>query len=552
LAPKAPAHEVKFATTNDNVKPCQKANQHNLADIIKLNYLKYHSPSSESIDSHQWEQSEYQPTPTIVQAAKALFAGQRVEAITKSHADAINLTTTTDYLIRKINLAKSTDKKMVCFVTGVPGAGKTLVGLNVIHEKQLFGGDDCNTAYFSGNGPLIKVLRESLARDNYNSKLLQHEAKKGLKKPTKGNSHHEVQAKIQNLHTFIKDGIRKNTPPTERIVVFDEAQRCWNAQHFYNKGRQNANRDTKTPIVKKSEAELLFEFMSRHEGWAVIIALVGGGQEINTGEAGISEWGNALKKHSDWQVHISPQLLSGDSTTAGKTLFDDIPNNVTIHQNEGLHLKVSQRSFRACNLNDWVNALIDNKPAKAEAFAKLIKQSFPLKITRNLDEAKDWLKAKMLGTKRIGLVASSGALRLRPYGINVKESIDEANWFLNNEKDVRSSYYLEIVATEFAVQGLELDWTGVCWDADLRRASGTWDFRNFSGTKWNQISTGDAHQFLLNTYRVLLTRAREGLVIFVPLGEERDPTRLPSFYDPIYEYLKSCGLEDITNSSKTD
>ncbi|MBC8053436.1 MAG: DUF2075 domain-containing protein [Sphingobacteriaceae bacterium] len=546
LASKAAPFENISQIKVDGITSCQRANRNTLSKIVIDNYNTYHSNISEIIDGYEWENSEYHPTPTIVQAARALFAGQKVEAITKSHAGATNLKVTTKYLIEKINIAKAENKKMVCFVTGVPGAGKTLVGLNIIHEKEKFGGDDFNTAYFSGNGPLIKVLRESLARDNYNTKLRQHANQSSTIRPTKEESHHEVQTKIQNLHTFIKDGIRRDTPPTERIVVFDEAQRCWTAQHFYNKGKQNANRDTKnTPVVEKSEAELLFEFMNRHESWSVIIALVGGGQEINTGEAGIAEWGNALKKFPNWEIHISPQLLTGDSTTAGKTLFTEIPSHHAVYKNDDLHLKVSQRSFRASNLNEWVNAIIDNEPVKALNLAESIRQVYPLKITRDIDTAKFWLKSQILGTKRIGLVASSGALRLRPYGINVKESIDEANWFLNDEKDVRSSYYLEIVATEFAVQGLELDWMGVCWDADLRREDGHWGFKDFSGTKWNQVSKQDAQQFLLNTYRVLLTRAREGMVIFVPLGDVQDETRQPSFYDPIYKYLKSCGLEDI-------
>lgn len=548
LAPLAPTSCIKDNLEIPSfVKPCLKANSVNFSNVLLEIYHKYHCADSSLINAHAWEKSEYQPTPTIVQAARALFAGQQVENITKSHAEATNLTSTTDYLIENINKARAENKKIVCFVTGVPGAGKTLVGLNIVHEKEAFGGHDFDTAYFSGNGPLIKVLREALARDHYQTQKALFETGEKLTKPVIEASRREVKTKIQNLHTFIKDGIRKSTAPTERIVVFDEAQRCWDARHFFNQSKRNQNREENPfELQEKSEAELLFEFMDRHEGWAVIIALVGGGQEINTGEAGISEWGKSLKaKYSEWEVHISPQLLYGDATTAGKTLFEGPDEKMNVQTNEHLHLSIGQRSFRVRDLNTWVNAVLNNDPAEAARLAESIQEAYPLKITRDINQAKEWLKSKMLGTKRIGLVASSGGLRLRPYGINVKEQIDEAKWFLNDEKDIRSSYYLEMVATEFAVQGLELDWTAVCWDADLKRDKDQWNFKSFSGTKWQNMESLADRQFLINKYRVLLTRAREGLVIFVPKGDVEDQTRLPEFYNPIYEYLKACGMQEI-------
>lgn len=529
------------------IKACLKTNSINFSQIVYEAYLGYHENSNSNINPHKWEQSEYQPTPTIIQAAKALFAGQKVETITKSGAEENDLKRTTEYLIQVINQARIENKKIVCFVTGVPGAGKTLVGLNVVHEKEEFGGEETNTAYFSGNGPLINVLREALSRDHFERQSKLFNSKTILTRPKKKESEREVKSKIQNLHLFIKDGIRRETPPTERIVVFDEAQRCWTAIQFSNKAKQNQNRE-KNPFIieEKSEAELLFEFMNRHKGWSVIIALVGGGQEINTGEGGIAEWGKAIRnKYKNWEVHISEQLLSGDSSTAEQSLFDFIPENVTIHKNKNLHLNISQRSFKANNLNTWVNALINNQPEEACELAYSIKENYPLLLTRDLATAKEWLRQKKSGNKRIGLIASSGGLRLKPCGIHVREVIDEAMWFLNDETDIRSSYYLEMVATEYKVQGLELDWAGVCWDADLRRRDNKWEFKNFSGTKWNQTSTVSEQRFLLNTYRVLLTRAREGIILFVPEGDPKDETRLPELYNPIFEYLLSCGLKII-------
>ena len=529
------------------IKSCLKVNAINLSQNIYEAYLEFHKSSNIFIDPYKWEQSEYQPTPTIIQAAKALFAGQKVETITKSGAKDNDLKRTTEYLIRVINQARIENKKIVCFVTGVPGAGKTLVGLNVVHEKEEFGGEETNTAYFSGNVPLINVLREALGRDHFERENILFKIGKISKRPTKKDSTDKVKAKIQNLHLFIKDGIRKLTPPTERIVVFDEAQRCWNAIQFSNKAKQNQNRE-KNPFIieEKSEAELLFEFMNRHNGWSVIIALVGGGQEINTGEGGIAEWGKAIKnKYKNWEIHISEELLSGDSSTANQTLFDSVPENIIIYKNKNLHLSISQRSFKANNLNAWVNSLINNETEEALELSKLISENYPLIITRNIETAREWLKQKKSGNKRIGLVASSGGLRLKPCGIQVREVIDEAMWFLNDETDIRSSYYLEMVATEYKVQGLELDWAGICWDADLRRSADNWEFKNFSGTKWNHTNAPAEQQFLLNTYRVLLTRAREGIIVFVPEGDSKDETRLPEFYDPIFEYLVSCGLKSI-------
>ena len=546
LAPLAKPISQELRSNKESlVQKCLKANSDTLSVIIKDAYNYYHNDSREQIFPVNWEQGEYQPTPTIVQAAKALFAGQKVEDITKYGAD--NLSKTSRSLIDIINKAREENKKVVCFVTGVPGAGKTLVGLDIVHEKEAFGGDEFNTAYFSGNSPLINVLREALAMDHYLRKKQLFDLKKVGTRPRRKDSDREVKPKIQNLHLFIKDGIRKITPPDERIVVFDEAQRCWDAKHFSNKAKQNRNRE-KDPfeIEEKSEAELLFEFMDRHKGWAVIIALVGGGQEINTGEGGISEWGKAIEsKYQHWQIHISNLLLTGDTSTSGQQLFLQIPNGLHITSNDHLHLSVSERSFRANNLNTWVNAVINNNGDEAFELAQSIKEKYPLFITRSIDSAKEWLRNKKIGTKRIGLVASSGGLRLKPYGIHVREIIDEAMWFLNDENDIRSSYYLEIAATEYKVQGLELDWVGICWDADLRRNNKGWDFKNFSGTEWHQTKTTTEQQFLLNTYRVLLTRAREGLIIFVPFGDENDETRSPEFYNPIFEYLKSCGLQEV-------
>jgi len=338
------------------------------------------------------------------------------------------------------------------------------------------------------------------------------------------------------VHRFLDHYfLEKDRIPNNRIVIFDEAQRAWNKEHSMRKFQR-----------PYSEAEMMLEIMGRHSDWSVIVALVGGGQEINTGEAGLPEWGKIIEeKFSNWKVYISPQLTTGNHSTGDLTLFENTPTNVDIVEDKDLHLDVSIRSYKAEELSKWVNLVLTNQPSEAKSvFAEKLTR-YKLVITRDLDKAKTWLKSKCKGSRRMGLVASSGARRLRPYGLEVKLQLEEAEWFLNPREDIRSSYYLEIPATEFGIQGLELDWVGVCWDADLRRNKNGWDFNAFKGTKWQKASKTDMQKFIINKYRVLLTRAREGMIIFIPLGASEDPTRNPEYYNGIADYLKRCGVKEI-------
>ncbi|MFD2144453.1 DNA/RNA helicase domain-containing protein [Mucilaginibacter antarcticus] len=324
----------------------------------------------------------------------------------------------------------------------------------------------------------------------------------------------------------------KDRIPNNKIVIFDEAQRAWNAEHSMRKFQRNF-----------SEAEMMLEIMSRHKDWSVIVALVGGGQEINTGEAGLPEWGKILEqKFEDWKVYISPQLKTGNHSTGNLTLFERSPTNMSIIEDKDLHLEVSIRSYKAEKLSHWVSLLLTNQCDEAKAVFETELSKYNIFITRNIDEAKKWLRSKCKGTRRMGLVASSGGRRLRPYGLDVKVPLEEAEWFLNDKNDVRSSYYLEIPATEFGIQGLELDWVGLCWDLDLRRDKDGWDFNAFKGTKWQKVNNLNMQSFIINKYRVLLTRAREGMVIFIPPGDKDDPTRNPETYNAIADYLIACGV----------
>jgi hypothetical protein len=324
-------------------------------------------------------------------------------------------------------------------------------------------------------------------------------------------------------------------------VIFDEAQRAWNLE----KTSQFMAQKKGWPDFNRSEPDFLVSCLDRHDDWAVVVCLVGGGQEINTGEAGIGEWLRAIHAHyPNWEVHISPQLQ--DSEYAAGQPLQLIQHRDKVYYNNDLHLSVSMRSFRAEHVSTLVKNLLDRDLVKARETLSSVRQRYPIVITRNLDAAKDWLRLMARGSERFGMVVSSQALRLKPHAIDVKSPMDPIHWFLDDKSDVRSSYYLEDVATEFHVQGLELDWACVVWDADLRYEEDSWDCRSFVGSKWQRIRLEHRKTYLKNAYRVLLTRARQGMVIVVPPGDTEDPTRDPAFYDPIYSYLKSVGFEEVS------
>mgnify|MGYP002347941150 FL=1 len=485
------------------------------------------------IDGQQWTCAPYHPTPTIVEAARALYAQHSVEAIARYDAGAQNLRITSQRVEELIEDARSRKLKIICFVTGVPGAGKTLLGLNIAtHRRDL----DLSThaVFLSGNGPLVAVLREALARDEYERKK-----KQGMR-VRKGKVKESVKSFIQNIHHFRDDALINSTPPDEHVVIFDEAQRAWNL-------RQTANfmhRKKKRPGFKVSEPEFLISCMDRHSEWAVIICLVGGGQEINTGEAGIDAWLEAINnKFPHWNIYISSRLVDSEYA-AGKAL-EVVGKRQNSCFDDCLHLAVSMRSFRAEHVSTFVKALLDCEMKSArETYAK-IAERYPIALTRNLDQAKQWIHSHARGSERYGLVASSKAQRLKPHAIDVRVDIDPVHWFLNDKGDTRSSYYLEDAATEFQVQGLELDWVLVTWDGDLRFNGSDWDFHDFRGDRWINILNTDNRRYLRNAYRVLLTRARQGMVIFVPQGDINDQTRAAKYYDSTYFYLSELGIPII-------
>lgn len=529
-----------------------------------------------------WVISPYAPTPTIIEAAKTLYESHSVENITRHEADKVSTDATIKYILDVIQKSKANGEKSICFVTGVPGAGKTLVGLDVAVKQTYQGGDkpveDEGAVYLSGNGPLVAVLTEALAKDNY-QKCRDRNEKKNLT-----DSRREVGKFIQIIHRYrdnmlakiknpVENGVLEIDPEkavrlaeagygeVEHVAIFDEAQRSWTHKRiadYLRRGGTYGNK-LKVPNFPMSEAAFLIWSLDQREDWATIVCLVGGGQEINTGEAGISEWINALNdKFSHWKVYISPKLTEPEYAE-GK-VNELLAKNNNVEYSENLHLGVSLRSYRAEKLSAFVHSLLTFNPDSGELY-RGIKDRYPIVLTRDMEKAKRWLHSKVRGTERTGVLITKEAARFKPLGIHILPSGDEnaVHWFLEDKVDTRASNYLEDAATEIQVQGLELDYTCVLWDADMRCDNGKWRYYTFNGkTAWNEKlpdteNKQDQIKYMLNAYRVLLTRARAGMVICVPSGNPNknpsgfweDSTRLPKYYDGTYEYLKKIGIEEI-------
>ena len=548
-----------------------------LQDLLTnvLNHAKATEP--DTIDN--WIISPYTPTPTIVEAARTLYENHSVEDITRHEADEVSTDATIDYLLKIIDQSKRNGQKSICFVTGVPGAGKTLVGLDVAIKqtyKEENSSKEDGAVYLSGNGPLVAVLTEALARDNY---------KKNTEKGKRlSDSRREVSEFIQIIHRYrdnmlakiknpVENGVVEIDPEkavkvesagygeVEHVAIFDEAQRSWTHKRiadYLKRGGTYGNK-LKVPNFPFSEAEFLIWSLDQREDWAVIICLVGGGQEINTGEAGITAWIEALNnRFKHWQVYISNQLTEPEYAE-GK-VNELLKENGKVTFSDRLHLAVSLRSFRAERLSSFVHSLLSFNDDAEDLYKEVSAKGYPIVLTRDMDKAREWLRSKARGSQQTGVLVSKVAARFKPLAVHILAQGDEnaVHWFLEDKTDVRSSNYLEDAATEIQVQGLELDFACVLWDADMRYVDGHWEYFKFNGKdKWNPVANTpngqEEKKYMLNAYRVLLTRARQGIVICVPSGNNRltpegfpeDPTRLPEFYNGTYEYLKSLGIKEI-------
>ncbi|KGF09497.1 hypothetical protein HMPREF1635_02590 [Clostridiales bacterium S5-A14a] len=526
ICTEAENNNLEIKKLKENILDVYCCNQTGISAYIKEVSKMYNQPK---LDPYSWVNSIYKPTPTIIEAAQALYMGHDVKDISRNDASAKNLNQTTKAINHIIDYSKAHNRKSICFVTGVPGAGKTLAGLNIAIERQKTDENE-HAVFLSGNGPLVEVLQEALARDDAK--------KNGTKKK---DSMRKAKEFIQIIHYFRDDAIAVDTPPIERVTIFDEAQRAWdepNLTDFMKRKKGVLN-------FSMSEPEFLISILNRHKGWATIVCLVGGGQEINKGEsAGISGWFKTLKEnYLDWDVYISNKIT--DSEYLKDHTFESLVEGLNYKIKEDLHLSVSLRSFRSEKVSSFVKALLDVDKQKAKTLYKEIKDVYPICITRNLEKAKNWVKEKAYGSQRYGLTASSGAKRLRKYGIWTQNTITPTYWFLNDKDDVRSSYFLEETATEFDIQGLELDWSIICWDGNFRFNKSQFEYYNFKGTKWQKINKLENILYLKNAYRVLLTRARQGFIIFIPTGDTYDETADPTYYDGVYEYFKEIGIEEI-------
>ncbi len=530
VATRAPKIKNSLEAFEDLVYLPLKANEHNLLEVILLATSEI---KDEELDADKWENSIYRPTPTIIEAAQALYKGHSVAEISRADSGAINLSKTSNAIAKIIDDSKSNSQKSICFITGVPGAGKTLAGLNIANARHNVDNEEY-AVFLSGNGPLVLVLQEALARNEIAEK------KNSAEKVTKGSALSKTKAFIQNIHHFRDDSLQTTRAPIEHVVIFDEAQRAWTrAQTTTFMSRKKG-----IPDFDKSEPEFLISVMERHKDWATIVCLIGGGQEINTGEAGLPEWFSAIqKKFPNWNVFVSGKLVDQEYTR-GEDLFSKIRKGKLFVQND-LHLSVSIRSFRAETVSTLVKSILDGDSEQAKKLYTEIKDNYPIALTRDIRNARTWLKRKARGTERYGLIASSGAHRLKQFGIHIKAKVDPKHWFLNSKGDVRSSYFLEEVATEFDIQGLELDWTCVAWDADYRFTDGEWECKKFKGTSWQNINDETRRLYLINAYRVLLTRARQGMIIFIPEGDEKDNTRKKEFYDGTFNFLCDIGIPHI-------
>ncbi|MDO4935964.1 MAG: DUF2075 domain-containing protein [Phascolarctobacterium sp.] len=493
--------------------------------IPKVNEVASKYGDDEKIDFEKWFNSPYYPTPTIIAAAVEAYKTHNISDIAKSAAGQANIEACEKEINDIIEYAKSNHKKCICFVTGVPGAGKTLVGLDVV-AKNLDKGEKNMSVYLSGNGPLVEVLQEALIKSTK------------IKGTTKRETQTAVSALIQGSYAFKKAHANDENPIPENILIFDEAQRVWNVQKMASKH--------KTEGMAVSESYLFYKIMDRKKDWAVMICLVGLGQDIYDGEVGINEWFRCgINDFKDWEIFYSSDIF--DQLEDKNIDRQAIEGCNRCHIKLGLHLKTSVRSFRADKQSAFVDNLLANNLVDASKLYEQIVQKYPLYITRDYSLAKWWVRQQVRGSQRCGVLASSSAQRLKPEGIYIPKDIDVKNWFLAPSTDLRSSNRLEVVASEFDVQGLEIDWGLVCWDADLRRKGDDWDYYNFRGAKWTKRNKIETQRYLLNSYRVLLTRSRQGMVIFVPKGvnKDEDETRNYKFYDGIYNYLLSCGIKEL-------
>lgn len=514
-----------------------KANTNKMEQYIDLIGSKYGSDIIYTEEEfEEWVNSPFKPNPTIIQSARSIYMNNQVDEFFKFDAGEENLKITESTVEEIIKEARDNKKKIICFVSGVPGAGKTLVGLDIAGKTRNKDNDDMPEAvFFSGNGPLINVLTEALGRDAMKANP--------EKFSNKNRAVNDVKTFIQDLHAFKQDIISsKKRVIDENVLIFDEAQRVWDEEQL-EKWLEKKGADES--YFGNSEADLLLSTFDKKE-WGVIVALVGLGQDIHTGEDGLGVWFNSLlNKKTGWDIRLSNEIFEqrADKLDA---YIDSIKNCDRVKECPGLYLKTCIRTPRAKNLSEFSEALLNNRPEDAKKALEKF-DDYPICITRNLKHAEQFLLDNTLRKERCGKLCSSNSKILGRYSHSF-DNIDNwhfANWMLD-ESGRDSSNSLVFAASEFNIQGLEIDWTLLGWDMDMYYHNGEWHEQKMLTPKRFKESTKVQKKHILNSYRVLLTRARKGMIIYIPkAGDYEDNYAVSDYFDSTYEYLKSCGIKDI-------
>ena len=514
--------------------PCNKNNVSKVIDEVVKRY-----PDEPYFSVDEWMNGDYKPTPTIIEAARILFNEHTVDNIKRN--DSTNLSETIETLNEIIFRCRTEKKKAICFVTGVPGAGKTLVGLSIAIQNMDANNEE-HSVFLSGNGPLVSTLVEALTRDKCaRDKVPKYKAQEAAK------------SFIQGIHKFRLNGIiHPEKTPAEHVVIFDEAQRAWNQKKLKRFVTSNRNMlQYRISDYQYSEPESLIMDMDRHDDWATIICLVGGGQEIYDGEAGLSEWFRALRSFKEWEIYVTPELSDREYTHEYK--WGEMTEGLDIHEYSSLHLSVSMRSLRTDMLNNFVRYLLDHDVKNAAACYEKLGRKYPIVMTRDLDAAKKWVKDISGDCDRYGMISSSNTEHTLSYG---ELKFDVPAWFLDDRTKPTSSYQFNRVASEFNVQGLELDYSILQWGADMRSNDDSWEYYYWWRTGWKYSGPVEKNEdgseklsikqlYLKNTYRVLLTRARKGMILFIPKGNKSDFVNQPDYYEGVYRYLKTIGVEEL-------
>lgn len=569
-----------------------KCNRENLKDAFTMICEKCKITCDNSWE-RSWEEGIYKATPTIIKAACDMWERNNVRGLDSGESDKDTRLKAEDFVMEIVEQSKEQKKKSIVFVTGVPGAGKTLVGLGLSVRCQDYG-----ASMLSGNDPLVKVLSTALRLDlekQYKKGMLKDEiakkyehAKKQKKSADrdKETDSISVDALIRTAYAYKREIIESRLnweeksyvlrndadPGTQHVIIFDEAQRAWTREKMLRPGHAGKKQWQDKDSWPFSEPGLLLWDMNQRD-WGVLVCLVGGGQEINTGEAGIGEWMSALTTNPDlknWQVYVSEKLFEPEyqrKAADGKTLkehCDVLRSEGRLSKNskcETLHLTTGQRSIRNNKVSDFVNNLLACNKEDARKLYEEIKATYKIYLTRDVNIAKNKLREmKKSGSyseeARMGMLMSSEAARLRPLGYEIKKVNEYLSktpkWFLAPSEYICSSDFLEIALNEFFVQGLEVDYATVMWDADFRYdpIQKDWEYFCFNGeyNKWSKKDQPkqDIKRFYMkNAYRVILTRARLGMIIMVPEGDKNDSSRAKEFYDNTFEYLKEIGLEEL-------